>query len=644
MEPDRLSLVDWPEHNIILPTGPYAGHAYSHDRHPVSKVWLGALQSRRWQRYAITGPGQDGKSLMGFVIPTCYALFELGETVFVGLPDMRMAHDKWDADFRPVIEASFPDMMPRRGEGSRGGSVKSGVKFNNGARLRFISAGGGDASRAGLTTRNLIMTEVDKYDEIRESSRESDAVTQMEGRTNAFRDFGRMIILECTVSIKTGRIWQEIKNGSDSHLVHQCPHCKGWDQFERDHLHGWQDANDVIEAMEAAYWKCPNCDEKINNDQRLEMWKNGKLVHCGQEITEDGTVVGSEPKTDTFGFRWTSFVSPFKSTGVLGQLEWKASRNVHREAAEKEARQFFWVIPWEDSDVELTPISADEVQRRMHDSKKGIVPRGSVGVAVGIDTGKRRLHWTAAAIMPNESARIIDYGEQPVESDRLGTAKALVDALRRLCEYYTSGWQDESGQRVEPLQVWIDSGYHEHQSGVYEFCKYANLQAGRTWMNAIYRPTKGGSEFHKHMNRYRAPRERDQVVRYIGREFHLTWQRAAGVMLVNVNADYWKSQVHQRLRMPDSEPGAVALYEAPSPFEHDEFSQQITAEKQMEKWVEGRGTAIVWVQERRQNHYLDSTYAALAAGEYLRHEENTLKGSGKKPSTGWFDAQRKGGR
>jgi hypothetical protein len=88
-----------------------------------------------------------------------------------------------------------------------------------------------------------------------------------------------------------------------------------------------------------------------------------------------------------------------------------------------------------------------------------------------------------------------------------------------------------------------------------------------------------------------------------------------GVMLVHMNSDHWKSELHQRLMMPAASPTAITLYDAASVSEHREFSEHLTAEKQIEKYVEGRGEVIAWDRVSRNNHWLDSTYSAVCAGE-----------------------------
>jgi len=532
-------------------------------------------------------------------------LFERIETVFVGIPDMRLAAEKWEVDFRPTIEASFPEMMPTRGEGAKGGSIKSAVTFANGARLKFMSAGQGDAGLAGPTTRNLVMTEIDKYDRPGEVSREADPIRQMEARTNAFRDYGRQILMECTASIPEGRIWQEITNGTDSRLYHPCPHCGQWATWERSHLIGWQDAVDEFAAGDGAKWECPACSGVFGDSERKVMYGRTLLVHRGQEVTPDGEIVGAEPRTETFGLQWSAFDNPFVSTGRLGRDEWIAARDVNRESAERAACQFIWAIPHEPTNADITQLDPATVSERQHGTKRGEVPPDMLGIAVGVDTGKRRLHWSAHAILADGSDVVIEYGEHKTQWETLGVTRALLLALSELKTYWDAGWRDVAGRVWRPTQVWIDSGYAEHQAAVYSFCKSSGVQ--------IYRPTKGEGQSEFNGRRYRAPKKKDAVVRYIGRAMHASYQRAHSVLLMLLDSDAWKAEFQSRLKMDPTEAGAITLYAGADSTEHADWSAQVAAERQVETLY-----GVKFERLRRDNHWLDAGYAATAAGEYIR--------------------------
>jgi hypothetical protein len=209
---------------------------------------------------------------------------------------------------------------------------------------------------------------------------------------------------------------------------------------------------------------------------------------------------------------------------------------------------------------------------------------------------------------------IVDYGIQTTQADRVGTERGLFAALTALKTYLDRGWQSPDGKRWLD-QCWIDSGYHEHTDPVYRFCQHANegLRPGAE----RFRPSKGYGEGQQRMPRYIVPKAMSHEVRYIGTGYHLTRLQRAHQLIAHVNADFWKSQLHQRLGMPPEEPGAIVLYETADAQEHGDFIDQLTAERQIEKWSEGRASVVVWERIRRANHFLDASYAAVAAGHLV---------------------------
>jgi phage terminase large subunit GpA-like protein len=607
----------WAESNIVIPDGPYKGERFRCDIQPFSRLFFGAVDTGLWERIAATGPTQTGKSLICHVIPLTYHLFAVGETSVAGITSLDMVADKWSEDILPVIEASpkLRELLPVTGEGGRGGRVKARVRFRNGSTLRFLTGGGKDKSRAGFTARILAITEVDGMDESGTTSRETDKVGQMEGRLRAYLKTGTRTYLECTVSTRSGRIWLEYINGTESRIALPCPHCHTHVTPEREHLLGWQDAQTELEAREAAAWSCPACAALWSEEERYQANLRGVLVHRGQEVTPEGQVVGPIPQTRTLGFRWTAVNNHFATAGDVAADEWNARRSPHRDNAEKKLRQFVHAIPWDPPEVDLTPLDPEKLISRVTTLKRGVVPADCIGVMVGVDTGKRMLHWVVMAVRERGGAAIIDYNHHRVESDRLGIVQGLIAAFKQLHAYFSAGWRSETGQPWAPSQVWIDSGYADHTDAVYEFCQWAN--AGGTPGSELYRPSKGHGEGQPQTTRYHAPSDTTEDVPLIGREYHFSLLPRAGAFLVHINSDTWKSAVHQALVMPVEEPLALTLFASASFREHDEFARQITAEKLREKFIENRGTVYVWERHDRQNHYLDASYEAFAGVDFI---------------------------
>jgi hypothetical protein len=109
--------------------------------------------------------------------------------------------------------------------------------------------------------------------------------------------------------------------------------------------------------------------------------------------------------------------------------------------------------------------------------------------------------------------------------------------------------------------------------------------------------------------------QRSETVRYIGQDFHINFLPTERTNLVEINADYWKTWVHQRLTQPLDKPGAMTLFQAPREL-HIAIAKHLTAEVKSEEFGPGKGAIVKWTCLRRQNHFFDALYYASAAGWY----------------------------
>jgi len=628
-------LREFAEAEIVIPEGPYNNERFRVRRQPYTGLLFDALDSGRWRRAAITGSVQSGKTLSAFLIPLLRYLFELRETTICGVPQMEVAGDKWRDEIRPVIaKTDYARHLPRAGKGSRGGTPTA-IEFRNGATLRFMSGRGRDEQRSGYTARNLIATEVDKFDKAGLASREADPITQLEARTRAFGDQAR-VILECTPSIETGRIWTEYTAGTASRIVVKCPRrqCGAWVTPEREHLVGWQDAPDVITARSRAHFICPECGEPWTDDQRRRMNQGGRLVHKGQEIDPDGRIHGKLPATNTLGFRWNAFNNLFWTPAEIAEAEWGAQHAEDEDSAEREMLQFWWARPWVPPETELNPLVAAQVRRRTTRLPRGQVPDQAIAVTMGTDLGKWLAHYCAIAWLRDGRAQVVDYGVLEIDSDRLGVQRATAAALRELRDLVEAGYPKHSGGTIVPAQVWIDSGWHESRDEVYAFCR-EKPSAGRFF------PAKGYGMLQQRDKAYRKPTKKTAEIRVIGQEYHFARQREARVLLVHVNADHWKSRAKEGFGLAEDTPGSLYLFAAPE-NEHRRFAKHLEAEVEKEIEIPGRGPAIVWERKSRNNHYFDALYLAVAAGHRAAQLDRSTKAD--RPAGGWFAGRKKKAR
>lgn len=611
------------EEELVIPTGPFAGRRFRCDRQPFTGLWFDAIDSGRWRRFAHSGGVQGGKTLNGSVAPLMYHLFEVGEKVIYGVPTLDMVRDKWLEDILPAIQASrYRDLLPRSGEGSRGGNVESRVTFGNGATLKFMTGGSGDKGRAGFTSRVVVVTEVDGMDTAGGGSREADKITQLEARTTAFGDRAR-VYLECTVSTEAGRIWQEIVQGTDSRIALRCPFCRAYVTPERQHLVGWQDAPDLAAAKDRARLACPGCGETWDDGDRRDANADAVLVHRGQKIDAAGAVTGDAPRTETLGFRWTAANNLLLSLGYVAAKEWRAARDPDAENSDTACRQFLWTLPREDAAGDGTKLDAHAIAARVTGDPRGRVPSGAERVVVAVDVGKWRCHWVALALFEDGRRHAVEYGQLQVPSDELGQEAALTTALREFRDgALADGWESDAG-RVTPDVVLADSGWLTET--VYGFCRESP-----GWF-----PAKGFAAA-QYRRPYRAPRGKDRTVAFVGDGYHLVRMPAKGVRLFDCNADRWKSAVHDGLLVPPAAAGAITLYKAAA-ADHLTLGKHLTAERQTRSFEAGVGEVVAWEALSRNNHYFDAFGLALVAAAYAAAAERRDEGGEKRT---WF-ARRK---
>jgi hypothetical protein len=598
------------------------------ENQPYVGLWLDAvdrgLGTRLWNRFAFSGCVQGGKTLSGWVVPALYHLFEVGEDVLLGLPDLKMANDKWERDLKPVIELTrYRDLIPRRGRGSRGGTFDR-LQFLNGATLKFMGAGGGDAQRSGYTGRVVIATEVDKFDEIGASSEETSKLLQMLARSEAHAG-NEVIYLECTRSTTRGRIWRAYEEGTGSVIVCQCRKCRGWVTPGREDLKGWQDRPDELSAEEHAGFCCPKCGRRWGWEERRRMNLKARLLHRGQRIDRRGKITGRLPRTRTLGFCFNAFNNLFWPDTVLGRKEWLTAREENREEAEREALQFRWAVAVEPPRLEIISLDETRLQRRVDDYPRGIVPVDCDVIGVGTDIGRNvgyyivvgsrlraqmdesgRVRQSGGAPVMYRSYHVIDfsYYEMYTKDESLGLEKGILLGLREFNDRVGAGFGRDDGGRVGFGLGLVDSGWETDV--VYQFCR----ESGGRWY-----PSKGYGLSAREKSRYVSPRVVSDTAPFVGAGYHVSVNAAKETFLFRYDADHWKRRIHAGLEAEQGTAGSIALFSA-SPLEHSRLVKHLMSEREEEVWTPEHGTVRRWRKVYKENHGLDCLVEALVSVEY----------------------------
>lgn len=608
--------LEFAEEVIRIPEGRSQGERYRADRQPVQRFILQAFGDRSFNRFAGTGCVQSGKTLIFVDIPVAYHIRELQESVILFGPNMVTCFDKWKKEIEPVFRAS-PDLewlLPRKGRGSRGGLSES-IEFRNGTELKFMSAGGGDEKRSGYTGRVVVITEADKMDEGSETSRETNPITQVIQRTFSY-DEDSWIGIESTVSIPTGRIWQEYESGTRFECMAQCQYCGEWSLPDRGCISGINESANVVQAGRQGHFSCPICLERWTSEDREFMVRQMKLVGRGQKIEKDGRIVGELAETDTWSIRWNAFHNLFWKSSFIIKHHWRARKSAEREDhemedLEREECQSFWTEPYEPPPLEDVKLDAESVRTKIGPWSREILPEDTECTGLGIDLGKYTCWWALLAGMPTGIHCPVYGAFTTPMSGKMNVKAAVLAALMQFWEDVLDvGFMEEASQnRQKASRVWIDGGWEP--TVVSRFIR--KVAPGR---RSGFRLSRGRGQSMIRPTKYVGPIRKDRRVRWIGDHWFGQWNTKERVVETYFDADHHKLSIQHALDVPVGGLGGMTFYRSissdPRHMEHSRISRHITNERLERVSDPVRGVTERWVKHG-QNHWLDCLAMAHAA-------------------------------
>lgn len=298
-----------------------------------------------------------------------------------------------------------------------------------------------------------------------ETSDETDPVTQMKARTDAFGD-DALIYGECTTSVEGGRITVEIEQGSNSAILLQCVHCLEWICPERPGFGGWQEAENALEAREMGRYSCEKCGVVWSEDDRQRSLLSPRLVHGGQVVSKRGVVTGDMPRTRVFGLRWNKMHSAMVKQANIAEQEWKASKLISDDdlapgtSAEKALCQFTWVTTYKDP-ARAAALSYGLLARHAGDYhfdplqfEDGELPDGVEFTVGSIDVQRNRLYWQIDGFALDLTRWTLCYGveelgsRESIQDPTVGDLRRALDSVRLdMMEVYKC------------KSVWVDTGY-----------------------------------------------------------------------------------------------------------------------------------------------------------------------------------------
>lgn len=458
-----------------------------------------------------------------------------------------------------------------------------------GVSLRLAWAG----SPTELASDSAVIVMVDERDRMEDNIKgEGDVIELAEARTSTYPD-GRVLAtstptignVDTFIHLVTGiehwavsdtvgspiwRLWQE---GTRHEWAWPCPHCGDYFIPRFKHL-VWPEKSTPDEARVHAKLACSRCGALITDEFKAQMNKRGVYIAPGQSVTKDGEIIGEADtiNSDTASF-WVSGLCSFsskKSFGFLAKKFLAAAKSGEEERIQGVINTDFG---------ELFKIGGDApewtvVAERKRGYKQGEVPQGVNLLTAGVDVQKNRLVYVVRGWGSRFESWLIEQGEFWGETDK-------PEVWQELSELAASTWH---GQMLSRMTV--DSGYQTQM--VYQFCRlHKNLALAAKGHDTLDKPFK----------------KTDIDVNVRGKVI------PSGLQLWHFNSDQMKSWVHSRVEWPHDQPGGWWLPDDIS----DDYCKQIVAEQRSVK-PSGK---VVWVQIKKDNHFLDAEALAYLAAKII---------------------------
>jgi hypothetical protein len=254
-------------------------------------------------------------------------------------------------------------------------------------------------------------------------------------------------------------------------------------------------------------------------------------------------------------------------------------------------------------------LTAETVMNRISGLDRLQLPANTVSLTAAIDLGKYSCHWCVIAWWPGGGGCVVDYGIAEVSgTDSSMNHEASEPMIYKTLLRWRDGllakeYVDGAGARHKVDCCFVDSG--AFTNAAYEFVRQVGPPFYCSKGLANYRPKAASTDKIK-----------------AGDNMHAAYLESSRVWLFELNTDYWKAWTQERFMSPTFDEnnmlrrGALSLFNPGGNRKHLSYAQHIVAEELVTEFKEGKGTKTYWRVNNDNNHWLDATYYACAAGRY----------------------------
>ncbi len=504
-------------------------------------------------------------------------------------PTEKLARSMSNDRFKKMVAST--EILAARLE--KGHADKVMEKFFSGIRCGFAYAG----SATELSSHPAGLVVIDEIDRMSNVSGEGDPYLLAKARTKNFT--GSKVVVTSTPTIMdASRIWQLWESGTMARWSWPCIHCDEYFVPEFSLLK-WDEGATAEQALRFAKVVCPSCGGEHLTKHRNRLNELGRYEFCVKIKGGGYKNIGTEaPANPTATFWASGLASPWQSFGDIAYIMVTALKSKDQGTIQGAINTYLG---------ECYRVRGDaprwqQVKAHVKDYRDGDPPLEVQLVTCGVDVQSDRLYYCIRGYGFKAESWLIEHGA--IMGDTAGDS-----VWRKLHDLIKSEY------RHMPIsRVFVDSGYTPGKDSkqfvrpdnkIYIFC--------RLTMGLCY-PTKGRDMMEK-------PVKASKIdVTVSGRTIK------GGMTLWHIDTDYFKRQFYSNIRRsPDGKRGWHVHLDI-----SDDYCKQVTSEECITKDNGKR----VWIQTRRDNHFLDCEVlcdaAAYTAGVHELKDKNPPEQEQKK--------------
>lgn len=472
-------------------------------------------------------------------------------------------------------------------------------KIVNGVPIRLLSG----RSSSSLKSFPAVLGLLDEYDEmVTNISGQGDPHGLLEARGDTYADFVIATISTCTTgNVETeidpvnglefwakadpeeigSPIWRLFQDGTRHHFAWHCPHCGEPFIPMGKHL-VYDSEGTAAEAAASAHMVCPSngcvIEDDIEGETKAKMNASGFMISPGQTIEE------AKAEKRVSGYtrysQWSSgLCSPFVRWSVRVERIQRARLSMDPDKMQTAVNANLGEL-FTRANLGDMPDWRVLLERKVERTEDYLDPR-IIWLVMGADVQANGIYYVIRGFGELGTSWLVDKGF--LIGDTAGE-----HVWQQLAQIILA---DHKGLAIS--KAFVDAGFRPNKV---EAGSPHKVYAFAHQLDWVVTPTKGRSTVGGQPLRI-SPQEVDQDGR----------PEKGTVGLALLDADYFKSLVHSRIKTPSNQLGTFHLGE----MADEEYARQVLSETRV---VTLDKPKPMWVKNRKDNHFLDCEALAAAAG------------------------------